>query len=215
MSVGGMLYFDRLSEDEGALSAVSSAAIQPITSSAGQIGTDDARRRHEDDAWVRRRRSSCPIAFPDKVRVIKVEGTAQFDVAPVADKQACRSRRRQARTGASRPGRALPSRRYADRQRHDGARQGGDRHGQGREDVEHGEREPGGDRRQRDDSSGHRRGARRALGLGERHDDGDGQALREVVATLTRWGFDVKVPDLPLLDRDASINVPFDSRATR
>ena len=36
--------------------------------------------------------------------------------------------------------------------------------------------------------------------------------LRTVVAALTRWfNFDVKVPDLPLLDRDASINVPLDS----
>ena len=36
--------------------------------------------------------------------------------------------------------------------------------------------------------------------------------LRAVVAELTRWfNFDVKVPDLPLLDRDASIDVPLDS----
>src|SRR5581483_10263607 len=35
--------------------------------------------------------------------------------------------------------------------------------------------------------------------------------LREVVATLQRWGFDVKVPDTQLLTREASISVPFDS----
>src|SRR5207248_131727 len=36
--------------------------------------------------------------------------------------------------------------------------------------------------------------------------------LRTVVAALTRWfNYDVKVPDLPLLDRDASLNVPLDS----
>jgi len=35
--------------------------------------------------------------------------------------------------------------------------------------------------------------------------------LRDVVATLGRWGFDVKVPDLPLLERQASISIPFDS----
>ena len=35
--------------------------------------------------------------------------------------------------------------------------------------------------------------------------------LRYVLATLGRWGFDVKVPDAPLLDRPASISVPFDS----
>jgi ferric-dicitrate binding protein FerR (iron transport regulator) len=36
--------------------------------------------------------------------------------------------------------------------------------------------------------------------------------LRTVVEALTRWfNYDVKVPDLPLLDRDASFNVPLDS----
>jgi ferric-dicitrate binding protein FerR (iron transport regulator) len=36
--------------------------------------------------------------------------------------------------------------------------------------------------------------------------------LRTVVEALTRWfNYDVKVPDLPLLDRDASFDVPLDS----
>lgn len=36
--------------------------------------------------------------------------------------------------------------------------------------------------------------------------------LRHVVDVLTRWfNYDVKVPDLPLLDREASIDVPLDS----
>src|SRR5262249_15957589 len=35
--------------------------------------------------------------------------------------------------------------------------------------------------------------------------------LRDVVATLGRWGFDVKVPDAPLLDRPTTISIPFDS----
>jgi ferric-dicitrate binding protein FerR (iron transport regulator) len=36
--------------------------------------------------------------------------------------------------------------------------------------------------------------------------------LRQVVEALTRWfNYDVKVPDLPLLDRMASIDVPLDS----
>jgi hypothetical protein len=35
--------------------------------------------------------------------------------------------------------------------------------------------------------------------------------LRNVVATLGRWGFDVKVPDASLLTRPATISIPFDS----
>jgi ferric-dicitrate binding protein FerR (iron transport regulator) len=36
--------------------------------------------------------------------------------------------------------------------------------------------------------------------------------LREAIATMTRWfNMDIKVPDLPLLDRDAQFSVPLDS----
>ena len=43
VSVGGMLYVDRLGEDDGALALVSSAAIQPlVTTTPGQIRNYDA-----------------------------------------------------------------------------------------------------------------------------------------------------------------------------
>jgi ferric-dicitrate binding protein FerR (iron transport regulator) len=76
----GFLYLDKLGEGEAALQAVSSATIQPIASQAGQIGSttlaDGSKVKIGPDTKL-----FIPDAFPAKLRVVKVEGTIQFDVA--------------------------------------------------------------------------------------------------------------------------------------
>jgi ferric-dicitrate binding protein FerR (iron transport regulator) len=81
ISLAGVMYMDRLGEDDGILSEVSNQSIQPIQSAPGQIGTtrllDGTSMKMGPDTrvWV-------PEAFSTTSRAIKVEGTAAFDVAP-------------------------------------------------------------------------------------------------------------------------------------
>jgi len=76
----GFFYLDKLGEGEAALQAVSSATIQPIATQAGQIGSttlaDGSKVKMGPDTKL-----FIPDAFPAKLRVVKVEGTIQFDVA--------------------------------------------------------------------------------------------------------------------------------------
>lgn len=80
ISVGGVMYVDRLGEDDAMLAIASSPQIQPIASSAGQIGTtklgDGTQMRLGPESKV-----FVPDGFATKNRVVKVEGTATFDVA--------------------------------------------------------------------------------------------------------------------------------------
>jgi ferric-dicitrate binding protein FerR (iron transport regulator) len=81
ISVGGVLYVDRLGEDDAVLGLVANQSIQPIQSAAGQIGTtklgDGSSMSVGPDTrvWI-------PDGFATKNRALKVEGTAAFDVAP-------------------------------------------------------------------------------------------------------------------------------------
>jgi ferric-dicitrate binding protein FerR (iron transport regulator) len=81
-AIGGSLYFlDNLGEGEAALQAVGSATIQPIASQSGQIGSfnmaDGSKVKMGPDTKV-----FIADGFPTKIRAVRVEGTAQFDVAP-------------------------------------------------------------------------------------------------------------------------------------
>jgi ferric-dicitrate binding protein FerR (iron transport regulator) len=211
VSVGGMLYVDRLGEDDGALALVSSAAIQPIATTPGQIGSttlgDGSKMRMGPETKI-----FIPDAFPDKARVIKVEGTAQFDVvkAPEGKTLPFRVIAKHVHviaTGTSFIVSAYPS----DSGMLVLVKEGTVtvKAGKTSTTVAAGQsllvennvaRQPTAD----EDAQ--------AFGWVDGQISVQHKQLRTVVAALTRWfNYDVKVPDLPLLDRDASINVPLDS----
>src|SRR6185503_18411082 len=81
LAVGGVMYVDRLGEDDVQLALVANQSIQPIESAAGQIGTtklpdgSGMTMGPETKIWI-------PETFSQKSRVVKVVGTAQFDVKP-------------------------------------------------------------------------------------------------------------------------------------
>jgi ferric-dicitrate binding protein FerR (iron transport regulator) len=74
-------YLDQLGEGEAAAAAVGNAAIQPIASTSGQIGrmslADGSKLRIGPETKI-----FIPDGFPTKIRAVRVEGTAQFEVAP-------------------------------------------------------------------------------------------------------------------------------------
>jgi ferric-dicitrate binding protein FerR (iron transport regulator) len=80
VSIAGMIYVDRLGEDDAALSLVASTQSQPIAAAAGQIGSaplrDGTKMRLGPESKI-----YIADGFSTKNRVLKVEGTAQFDVA--------------------------------------------------------------------------------------------------------------------------------------
>lgn len=81
-AIGGSFFFlDNLGEGEAAMQAVGSATIQPIASQAGQIGTfnlaDGGKVKMGPDSKI-----FIADGFPTKIRALRVEGTAMFDVAP-------------------------------------------------------------------------------------------------------------------------------------
>ncbi|HMA22778.1 MAG TPA: FecR family protein, partial [Gemmatimonadaceae bacterium] len=80
VALAGAVYMNRLGEDDAILSAVSAQGIQPIASSPGQIGSltlgDGTKMRIGPETKV-----FIPDGFPTKIRAIKVEGAAHFDVA--------------------------------------------------------------------------------------------------------------------------------------
>jgi ferric-dicitrate binding protein FerR (iron transport regulator) len=78
---GSLFFLDSLGEGEAAMQAVGSATIQPIASQSGQIGTFDL----ADGSKVKmgpETKVFIADGFPTKIRAVKVEGTAQFNVAP-------------------------------------------------------------------------------------------------------------------------------------
>lgn len=80
ISVGGVMYVDRLGEDDAILGLVASQGIQPIAATSGQIGSaplgDGTKMRIGPESKI-----YIPDGFATKNRALKVEGTAQFDVA--------------------------------------------------------------------------------------------------------------------------------------
>lgn len=208
LSIAGVLYVDRLGEDDAVLAAVSAPGIQPIQSSAGQIGsvtlTDGTKMRigPETKVWE-------PEGFPTKLRAIRVEGTAQFDVAPNQKLpfRVVAKRVHVIATGTSFVVSAYPS----DTGMMVAVREGSVTVKSSKQSntvaanqsifVDKGTmRAPTEDER--------------AQGFGwvDGHVAVSHKQLRDVIAELTRWfNIDVKVPDLKLLDREASFSVSLDS----
>ena len=153
-----------------------------------------------------------PDAFPDKARVIKVEGTAQFDVAKAGAGKSLPFRVIAKRVHVIANGTSFVVSAYSS----DSAMMVLVK--EGSVTVKAGKTStnvPAGQALLVENNVPRQPTAEeRAQGFG--WVDGritvQHKQLRSVVAALTRWfNFDVKVPDLPLLDRDASIDVPLDS----
>ena len=208
VSVSGVLYVDRLGEDDAQLATVASPGIQPIASPPGQLGTttlgDGTKMRIGPDTKV-----YIPDGFATKNRVIKVEGTAAFEVAP---------------------GQPMPFRVVAHRFHFIAT---GTKFvistfspdstpsllvQEGSVTVKAGKNVqvvPAGQAVHADATSikpvtDEQR--QESFGWVDGRVTVRNQQLRTVVEALTRWfNYDVKVPDLPLLDRMASIDVPLDS----
>ncbi|HWH53526.1 MAG TPA: FecR domain-containing protein [Gemmatimonadaceae bacterium] len=81
VSVAGVLYVDRLGEDDAILSTVDAVSIQPLAGSeAGQFATlvlGDGTKAH----LAPQTKLFVPDGFPSKIRALRLEGTAMFDVA--------------------------------------------------------------------------------------------------------------------------------------
>lgn len=79
-SIGGVLYIDRLGEDDAILSAVNNPNLQPVQTSPGQLGNTTL-----GDGTKTRIGPATKLMIADhfgtQLRALKVEGTAQFDVA--------------------------------------------------------------------------------------------------------------------------------------
>ncbi len=81
LAVAAVVYTSHLGAEDAAFAAVNSPALNPVESSPGQIGTvtlNDGTKMRMGPVT----RFMKPDDFPGKLRAIKVDGTAQFDVAP-------------------------------------------------------------------------------------------------------------------------------------
>lgn len=208
ISVGGVLYASRLGEDAAVQSAVNNAGIQPIASSAGQIGTvtlgDGTKAKIGPETKI-----FIPDGFPTKVRAIRVDGTAQFDVAPNQKLpfRVVAKRTQIIATGTSFVVSAYPG---------DSAvavlvREGSVTVKSGKQSsIVQANQTLFVDRSTVRAATADERAD--AFGWTDGHVAVSHKQLRDVVAQLTRWfNLDIKVPDLKLLDRDAGFSVSLDS----
>jgi ferric-dicitrate binding protein FerR (iron transport regulator) len=204
----GAVYMNRLGEDDAVLSAVSAQGIQPIASSPGQIGSltlgDGTKMRIGPETKV-----MIPDGFPTKIRAIKVEGTAWFDVAAgqTLPFRVVAKRMQFIATGTKFAVSAYPNDSGARVQVIEGTVTA--KAGKNSSAVTAGQ-----SLLLTRDSTRMPTDAERleAFGWVDGQISVQHKQLRTVVEALTRWfNYDVKVPDLPLLDRDASFNVPLDS----
>jgi ferric-dicitrate binding protein FerR (iron transport regulator) len=209
LSVGGVLYVDRLGEDDAVLGIVANQSIQPIASSPGQIGTtklgDGTGMRMGPDTKL-----YVPDGFGTKNRAVKVIGTAEFDVAKgqVLPFRVVANRNHFIATGTkfvintftpdSSPGILVQEgsvtikTKTATTVANAGQAFMVDAKGTIRAAT--------------DDEKAE------MFGWVDGRITVRNKQLRQVVDAMTRWfNYDVKVPDLPLLDRPATIDVPLDS----
>ena len=199
---------DRMGEDDATLAAVDSPIIQPIASSAGQIGSvtlgDGSKMRIGPETKV-----FLPDGFPTKIRALRVEGTAEFDVAPnqPVPFRVVANRTHFIATGTKFVVSSYPNDSAAKVFVEEGS-----------VTVKQGKLSQ--------TVAANQAAVADAKGIHAPSADEQAEAfgwvkgqitvqhaqLRQVVDALTRWfNYDVKVPDLPLLDRPASIDVPLDS----
>lgn len=208
VAIGAALYVDRLGEDEAIVTAVSQQGIQPIASNSGQIGTvtlgDGTKMKIGPETRV-----AIPDGFPTKIRAVKVDGTASFEVAPGLPLpfRVVAKRVHFIATGTKFVISAFPNDSAVGVQVREGTVT---IKGAGKPTtvsanqvalVEHGAiRQPTEDE------------LAQAFGWVDGRIAVQHKQLRTVVEALTRWfNYDVKVTDLPLLDREASFSVPLDS----
>jgi ferric-dicitrate binding protein FerR (iron transport regulator) len=208
VSIAGVLYVDRLGEDDAVLAAVSSPGIQPMQSSSGQIGTvtltDGTKMRigPETKVWE-------PDGFPTKLRAVKVEGTAQFEVAPNQKLpfRVVAKRVHVIATGTSFVVSAYPG----DSGMMVTVREGSVTVKSGKQSST-----VAATQSLLVDRAGMRAPTEEERAQAFNWVDGrvaaTNKQLRDVVTQLTRWfNLDIKVPDLKLLDRQATFNVSLDS----
>ena len=87
ISIGGVMYVSNLGVDDATASTVNNTSLQPfVTSNPGQIGTftlpDSTKVKIGPETKL-----FVPDGFPSKIRALRVEGSAQFDVAPTTQAQ--------------------------------------------------------------------------------------------------------------------------------
>jgi ferric-dicitrate binding protein FerR (iron transport regulator) len=209
ISVGGVMYFDRLGEDDVQLALVANQSIQPITSTSGQIGTtklpdgSGMTMGPETKVWM-------PETFSQKSRVLKVVGTAAFDVKP----------------GLTLPFRVVVNRNHliATGTKFVVSTFNPDSVGtvlvqEGSVTIKAGKNTAvatAGQAMMFDATKGIRALTEdekaEAFGWVDKRVTVRNKQLRYVVSAMTRWfNYDIKVPDAKLLDRMATIDVPLDS----
>lgn len=212
LSTAGMMYVSKLGVDDAVLSAVGNTSLAPlVTSSPGQIGTlslgDGSKVKIAPESRI-----FVPDGFPTKVRAIRLEGAASFEVAPTTEAMPLPFRIVAKRNHVIATGTKFAVSAYP-----------GDSAvfvtvSEGAVEVKSGKAVANVAANQtmfvergttREATADEKAGAFNWI---------DGRVtippttLRNVVAGLTRWfSFDVKVVDLPLLERQASIDVPLDS----
>jgi ferric-dicitrate binding protein FerR (iron transport regulator) len=209
VALGAAFYMNRLGEDDAVLSAVNAQGIQPIASSPGQIGSvvlgDGTKMRIGPETKV----FIPDKGFPTKIRALRVDGTASFEVA--AGQQlpfrVVAKRMHFIATGTKFVISSYPSDSGVSIQVREGTVM-----------VKAGKKTANVSANQAlvvdKDSMRPPTDAERdqAFGWVDGRIAVQHKQLRTVVEALTRWfNYDVKVPDLPLLDRDASFDVPLDS----
>jgi len=208
VAVWGVRKLSSLGEDDAVLASVGSPNIQPIASSSGQIGSvklgDGSTMRLGPETKV-----FIPDGFPTKIRAIRVDGTAAFEVAP---NQTLPFRVVANRTHFIATGTKFAVSSYPE----DSA---------AKVLVEEGSVTVKAGQQTSVVSAGQAMEADKA-GIHALADDDKAESfswvdrklvinqkpLRHVVAALSRWfNSDVKVPDAPLLDRPTTLDVPLDS----
>ena len=206
-AVWGVRALSNAGEDDAISSAVAAPNIQPIASSSGQIGSvklgDGTQMKIGPETKV-----YIPDQFPTKMRAIRVDGTASFDVAPGQPMpfRVVANHTHFIATGTKFAVSAYPSDSSAKVFVEEGA-----------VTVKMGKQTAAVAANQAmiADAKGIRAASdeqkTEAFGWVSGQASSHGQ-LRHVMEALTRWfNYDVKVVDLPLLDREASFSVPLDS----
>lgn len=206
-AVWGVRALSNAGEDDAVLASVASPTIQPIASSSGQIGSvklgDGTQMKLGPETKV-----YIPDQFPTKMRAIRIDGTASFDVAPgqLQPFRVVANRTHFIATGTKFAVSSYPS----DSSAKVFVQEGSVTVKLGKQiaTVAAGQTmiaDSKGIRALPDEQKAE------AFGWVNGQVTAHGQ-LRHVVEALTRWfNYDVKVIDLPLLDRQAGFEVPLDS----
>jgi len=212
VSIAGVMYVSRLGVDDATLSAVSNTSIQPlVTTSPGQIASfvlpDGTQLKIGPETKV-----FVPDGFPKKIRAIRLDGAAQFDVAPTSAVMPLSFRVIAKKNHVIATGTSLAVSAYqGDSANFVTVKEGTVEVKSGKSDiVVNANQAAFADRGTVREATADERAA--AFNWLDRRITIPNSTLRQVVAGLSRWfNMDVKVPDLPLLDRPASLDVPLDS----